>query len=272
MMSEKIELIGKGLYKDIPDQLTLKAFPTVTELNYVSSEEFDKTMIEEIFPECIEEKVNFYNLFEVDFQWVCRCMRFLNYGPYFTTNMFLCENCGTIRQEGQVDLRVIDVKSFPEGFTNDIVIKKDDLIDYNQEIHLHMLTIGEVLNLRKDKMFKKRDGSINTQYARICYSITSMGQQQNITPITAKLEIENRKKFSPADFKVLETVVSDLTDYGLRGGGKCVCPNCGGNSAIFVALADDRFFRPAVGDLRRGKNDRSTRGIQNSAGNTSEVV
>lgn len=272
MMSEKIELIGKGLYKDIPNELTLKAFPTVTELDYVSSEAFEKTMLESIFPQCIEEKINFYHLFEIDFQWICRCMRFLNYGPYFTTNMFLCENCGTLKQEGQVDLRVIDVKPFPEGFTNDIVIKKDDLIDYNQDIHLHMLTIEEALNLRKDKMFAKPDGTINTSYARICYSITSMGQQNDITPVTAKLEIENQKKFSPADYKLLEIVVSDLTDYGLRGGGRCVCPQCHQNSAYFVALADDRFFRPAVGDLRRGKNDRSTRGIKESAGNTSETL
>ena len=32
-ISEKITLLGKGLYKDIPDVLTLKAIPTASELD-----------------------------------------------------------------------------------------------------------------------------------------------------------------------------------------------------------------------------------------------
>lgn len=270
MMSESIELLGKGIYSDIPDSLTLKAFPTVTELDYVSSEEFEKTMLETIFPQCIEEKINFHKLLEIDFQWICRCLRFLNYGPYFTTNAILCSNCGTVRTEAQVDLRTVGCKALPEGFTGDIVIKKDELIDYNQDIHLHLLTIQEALDFRKDQAFKKKDGTPNLDYARICYSISSMGQQKDITPITAKLEIE--KKMSPADFKILRSTVFELTDYGLRGGGRCQCPQCHSGDAAFVALADDRFFRPTVGDLRKGRNDRSLRGIKNSSGDSTETV
>ena len=55
MMSETIELLGKGLYTNIPDKLTLKAFPTTTELDYVGSEDFEQTMLDKIFPMCIEE-------------------------------------------------------------------------------------------------------------------------------------------------------------------------------------------------------------------------
>lgn len=270
MMSESIELLGKGLYKDIPDKLTLKAFPTVTELDYIGSEDFERTMLEKIFPQCIEEQVNFHQLLEIDFQWICRCLRFLNYGPYFTTNAIICSNCGTVRMECQVDLRVVDCKPLPEGFTNDIVIKKDQLIDYKQDIHLHMLTIQEALDLRKDKMFQKPDGDINTSYARLCYSISSMGSHKDITPVTAKLEIE--KNMSPADYKVLNSVVMDLTDYGLRGGGRCQCPRCKSNNAAFIALADDRFFRPTVGDLRRGKNDRTIRRDEDTARSETEAV
>ena len=40
-ISEKIELLGKGLYDDIPDQLTLKNIPTASELDYVGAEDFD---------------------------------------------------------------------------------------------------------------------------------------------------------------------------------------------------------------------------------------
>ena len=270
MMSEKIELLGKGIYTDIPGELTLKAFPTVTELDYVGSEDFDKTMLEEIFPKCIEEEINFKNLLEIDYQWICRCLRFLNYGPYFTTSAFICSNCGTVRMEGQVDLRTIEIKPLPENFTNDIVIKKEDLLDYKGDIHIHMLTIKEALDLRKDKLFKKANNDINAEYARICYSITSMGQQKDITPVTAKLEIE--KNLSPADFMILKSTVSELTDYGLRGAGMCKCPKCKSDDAAFIALADDRFFRPTVGDLRQGRNDRTLRGVKNPSGSQTEAV
>lgn len=39
-VSEKIQLLGKGMYKDIPDELTLNAIPTSAELDYVGGEDF----------------------------------------------------------------------------------------------------------------------------------------------------------------------------------------------------------------------------------------
>lgn len=270
MMSEKIELLGKGLYTDIPNELTLKAIPTVSELDYVGAEDFEETMLNNIFPEAIEEKINFHKLLEIDFQWICRCLRFLNYGPYFTTNAILCENCGPVRMEMQVDLRTVDCKPLPENFSNELVIKKEEMIDYKEEIHLHMLTIQEALNVRKDKLFTRPNGEINTDFGRICYMISAMGKDVHMTPVSAKMEIE--QKMSPADYRVLRTRVLELTDYGLRGGGKCQCPQCKSNNAAYIALADDRFFRPTVGDIRQGRNDRSLRGIKNSAGSQTETV
>ena len=95
MMSEKIELLGKGLYTDIPDELTLTSIPTASELDYVGSEDFEATMLDKILPQAVEEKINFRNLLEIDFQWLCRCLRILNYGPYYTTNAILCSDCGS---------------------------------------------------------------------------------------------------------------------------------------------------------------------------------
>ena len=270
MMSEKIELLGKGVYSDIPNELTLKAFPTVTELDYVGSEDFEKTMLDVILPQCIEESINPHKLLEIDFQWICRGLRFLNYGPYFTTNAIICDKCGIVRQECQVDLRVVDCKPLPENFVNDIVIKKDEFVDYKQDVHLHLLTIQESLDCRRDKLFAKKDGNINTDYARICYSISSMGTQKDITPVSAKVEIES--KMSSADYKILVAMVNELTDYGLRGGGKCRCPRCNSDSAAFVALPDDRFFRPTVGDIKQGRNDRNLGRMAFSAGDKTETV
>lgn len=270
MMSEKMELLGKGLYDDIPGQITLKAIPTVSELDYVGSEDFEQTMLDVIFPEAIVEDFNYHKLLEIDFQWICRCLRFLNYGPYFTTNILFCPNCGRVPTEAQVDLRVVDVKPLPANIKDTLVIKKGELIDYNEEIHLHMLTIQESLNFRKDNLFLRPNGEINTDYARICYSISAMGNSKDNTPIGNKLEIEN--KMSSADFKVLRQRVLELTDYGLRGGGRCQCPKCKSNDAAFVALADDRFFRPTVGDIRKGRDDRSLRGVKNPSGSETATV
>ena len=270
MMSEKIELLGKNVYTDIPGELTLKAFPTVTELDYVGSEDFEKTMLDSIFPQCIEEKINPRKLLEIDFQWICRGLRFLNYGPYFTTNVIICESCGAVRQECQVDLRAIDCKPLPENFVNDIVITKDQFIDYNQDVHVHLLTIQEALDCRKDKLFVKKDGTPNVDYARMCYSISSMGNTKDMNSVAAKMEIES--KMSPADYKVLAATITQLTDYGLRGGGKCVCPRCHSTEAAFIALPDDRFFRPTVGDLRNGRNDRNLGGMALRSRDKAEAV
>ena len=78
MMSETITLLGKGLYESIPDVLTLKNIPTASELEYVGSEDFDRTMLESILPQSIEEDIDCYDLLEIDYQWICRCLRILN--------------------------------------------------------------------------------------------------------------------------------------------------------------------------------------------------
>ena len=270
MVSEKVTLLGKDLYKDIPGEITLNALPTVSELEYVGAEDFEQTMLDVIFPQVISEDFDYRKLLEIDFQWICRCLRFINYGPYFTTNVILCDNCGPVRGEFQVDLRSVEIKPLPENVKESLVLKKGELIDYNEDIKLHMLTIKEALDFRKDKLFVRPNGESNTEYARVCYSISAMGKELDINPLTAKLEIE--KSMSPADYKVLKTRVFELLDYGLRGGGHCACPQCKSPNAGFLALADDRFFRPTVGDLRAGRNDRNLGGVKNATRSETKAV
>ncbi len=254
MMSEKIELLGKGLYEDIPNELTMQAIPTSSELDYVGSENFEQVMLDKILPQSIEEKINFYKLLEIDFHWICRCLRFINYGPYHTVPTIYCDNDGPVRQEVRVDLRTIGVKVLPEGFKNDIVIKKDEFVDFKKDIHLSLLTIKDVINSRQDKLFFGTDSKPRKELARMCYMIKQVGTEKNITPVQAKMIIEN--ELSAADYTILKDLVNDLTDYGLRAGGRCTCPKCHSENAAFIALVDDRFFRPTVGDIRTGRDDR----------------
>ena len=257
-ISEKITLIGKGLYNGkIPDVLTLKNIPTASELDYVGGEDFQQTMLDIIFPKAIEEQVPFRELLEIDFQWICRCLRILNYGPYYTTNAIYCPDCGQVTHgEYQVDLRTIEVKTLPEGFTNSITISKDEFIDFDGDIVLKLPTIQEMMNAAKDPLFVDKNGDVNLALARLCYVIKSFKGNSKITPTEVKFAIQNGT-ISAADFHILRDVATDLTDYGLRAGGKTICPKCNSREAAYVALVDDRFFRPTLGDLRTWKANRN---------------
>ena len=256
MISEKIELLGKGLYDDIPDELTLTSIPTASELDYVGSEDFEATMLDKILPQAVKEKVNFRHLLEIDFQWLCRGLRLLNYGPYLTTTAIFCNQCGsTSHGEYQVDLRTVGCKPLPEGFVNNIKITKDEFLDFDGDITFKLPTIQDIMNAYKDKAFVNEKGKINRDLARICYMVTSIKGKKDLTPVEIKLTILN--KLSSADYIILKNKVAELTDYGLRAGGSTMCPKCKNKEAAFIALVDDRFLRPTMGDLREWKHLRS---------------
>lgn len=256
-ISEKIELLGKGVYGDaIPDVLTLKSIPTASELDYVGSEDFVATMLDKILPAAVEEKVDFRKLLEIDFMWVCRCLRILNYGPYYTTNNIFCPTCDQVSHgEYQVDLRTVEVKPLPAGFINEITISKDEFLDFDGDIVLKLPTIQDIMNAEKDKLFQNSDGNTNRELAKMCYMIKSIKGKTSLTPADIKFMLQNN--LSSADFFILKSIVNKLTDYGLRAGGNTGCPKCHSKDAAYIALVDDRFFRPSLGNLRAWKADRS---------------
>jgi hypothetical protein len=256
MISEKIELLCKGLYNGIPDVLTLKSIPTASELDQVGAEDFDKTMIEKILPQAIEEKINFYDLYEMDYQWVCRCLRIVNYGPYYTTDRIMCSDCGKISWgEYRVNLNSIECKPLPADFKSPIKIPKESFIDQKHDVEIVLPTIKQIRNAYNDKAFQNKYGETNRELAKICYTVKSIGGKTGMTPLEVKLFIQNN--FSAADYILLKNTVYDATNYGLRAGGTAQCPKCGSTEATFIAFADDRFFRPTVGDLLAWKADKS---------------
>ena len=255
-------MLGKGLYKDIPDELTLQAIPTVSELDYVSAEDFKQVMLENILPQAIKEDVDPTQLLDIDYYWVTRCLRLLNYGPYHTVGRVFCSECGVVEGEARVDLRAVECKPLPENFKNDIVISKDELIDFKEDIHLHLLTVREVMNSEKDKMFNIGGKKGNAQFARMCYMINKVGNRTDMNAINAKAMIED--ELTPADYQVLKAKVNELTDYGLRAGGVVTCPKCKKREATFLTFIDDKFFRPTLGDIRAGRDHRCIREKKNA--------
>lgn len=271
-ISEQVELLGAGLYKgkNIPDKLTIEAIPTISELEYVSSEDFDNTMLDKILPQAVKEKINFRELLEIDYHWLLRCLRLLNYGPYHTTNSIFCSNCGRTFGEYKVNLTAVECKPLPAGFKNDITISRDEFLDFNGDVKIRMLTIAEALQAAKDTAFQTADGTTNRRLARMCYMIRSIGTEVNLTPVDVRIKLE--KEFTSPDYLILKEVVRTLTDYGIRAGGSTVCPKCGNKEATFVALIDDRYFRPTLDDLRAWKADKSKRRNEDSARSSAKNV
>ena len=87
--------------------------------------------------------------------------------------------------------------------------------------------------------------------------IKSIKGKSSLTPIEIKMLIQ--KELTSADYIILKDEIANLTDYGLRAGGSTMCPKCQSRNGAFIALVDDRFLRPTLGDLRQWKHDRSSR-------------
>ena len=134
---------------------------------------------------------------------------------------------------------------------------ESEMVDLEGDIVLKLPTIQETMNAYKDKAFINEKGRVNRELARMCYMIKSIKGKKNLTPIEIKMMIQ--KELTSADYIILKDEIGNLTDYGLRAGGSTICPKCHSKDAAFIALVDDRFLRPTLGDLREWKHDRSTR-------------
>lgn len=252
-LTEKIQLLGAGLYKDIPDELTLKSLPTFSELEYVGSEDFEEAMLDKILPTAVAENINFRDLLEIDYYWLCRCVRLMNFGPYHTTNAIFCTNCNKPSYgEYIVDLRSIECKPLPSDFKREITITKDEFINYPYDIKFQLPTIGKLVVAWKDKSFQTANGEINKELARICYTITSVNNDSELTPIEIRYKLQ--ADMSIADYNLLKSAIESLSDYGLRSGGTTTCPRCGSDEAKFIAFIDDRFFRASSRALKQWRD------------------
>jgi len=271
MISEKVELLGKGLYtNDIPGTLTISSVPTVSELDYVGSDDFDATMLDKILPEAVKEQINFRNLLEIDYNWLLRCLRILNYGPYYTTNAIWCKECGVSYGEFEVNLKTIECKPIPDGIKDRLIVKRDEFLDFCGDVTFRLPAVQHLITAYADTSFKDSSGKVNGDFAKLCYMITSISGKKNLTPFEIGQII--RKEFSSADYLLLKDTANGLTDYGLRAGGTTQCPKCGSMKASFVALAGDRFFRPTLGNLRKWRMDKRQGKDKDVSGNTAAAV
>lgn len=255
MLSEKVVLIAQDAYSTIPNELNVNAVPTATELEYVGAEDFDKAMVNDVLPKVVDdsEGMDFSELYDFDYDWLCRCLRLKSYGPYFTTNRIFCPDCNDVHcGEYQVDLRSVPITPMPKGFVNDLTIDADEFIECKDRISFKLLTVKDKMHIDQDTMFDRSDGTKNLSLARLCYQIKSIGNQKDMTPLDVRQYIT--KKMSAADYEILKDCVAKLTNFGMHVMGYATCPVCGSKNAYYIALQQDKFFRPSVGDIKQYKS------------------
>ena len=255
MLSESVVLLGQGMYSTVPDEIKINALPTASELEYVGSEDLDSVMVRSILPQVVDggKDMDFSELLEVDYEWVCRCLRMKSYGPFVTTTRIYCPDCNKSHQgRYTVDLRNVGINPIPEGFVNNITVSHEEFIDFKDDIVMQLLTVKDHMAMVQDKLFQRSNGSRNVTLSRLCYMIKQIGNKKNLTPIDVRTVL--LKQMSSADYEILKDVVAQHDNYGLQITGQVSCPVCGSKDAYFIALQQDKFFRPSVGDIRELKS------------------
>ena len=275
MLSESVQLLaGEGFYKTIPTGIVkINAVPTASELEYVSSEDFDSTMVRSILPQVVENgsDIDFTELLVIDYDWLCRCLRMKSYGPFFTTDRIICPDCNKVHRGGyKVDLRNVGINVLPDNFVNSMTVSSDEFIDVKDDFVVKLLTVKDLLAMLKDNAFNRSNGKKSLTLERICYMTKQIGTNQNLTPLDVRSYI--RKNVSSADYEILKSCVNDVDNYGLHAMGSVKCPVCGSIEAYFVAMQQDKFFRPAVGDVREFKSAIRSGDWKKLPGNPSNFV
>lgn len=223
LISEKLRLLGS--YQDIPQTLTISAMTTELELMLVSSEDYYQSMIDDIFPNIISEKFNYLNLLEVDFQWICRCLRILSYGPETTITAITCPDCGQVSYgEYKINFNSVGCSEIP----NRLRSGRDVIYIGDNEFWYHLLTMKEVISLSDQP-------DVHKLVSMIC------GYSHYIDDdIETKLYWVN--KLSCAEYVILSSKLKEVSNLGLCDRGNVQCPKCFSKNSVFILPKDDKFF------------------------------
>lgn len=238
-ISERIQLLAK--YDNIPSEISVSSIQTDDELRYVGDESYISLMLDTLFPKVIAEKFDFRTLLEIDFHWICRCLRILSFGPIHTTNSIFCDLChNTSYGEYKVNLNSVRCIPVPQDNPTLMKLHHVEFIDFDQDVFFKLLTIGDVYNLSKDEMFMRKDGRVDTILGKMCYMIRRVGDRDDLEPKQVLSILKD--EINSADYHILRGYINSMVDYGLRSGGTAQCPKCGSQEAAFIALPDDRYY------------------------------
>jgi len=238
-ISEKVQLLGT--YTNIPKVVTISSINTEDELRYVGDESYIDLMLNDMFPKLIVEDIDYDSLLEIDFHWLCRCIRILSFGPIHSTNSIFCDNCHkTTYGEYKVNLNTVACKPIPKDAPSIYMVNRSEFLEFESDVFFKLLTIAEANKMSQDDTFIRRNGKVDVIVGRLCYMITAIGDRDNLKPYDVYHILKN--EISSADYQLLRAVITSMSDYGLRSGGKARCPKCHSNEAAFIALQDDRYY------------------------------
>lgn len=236
-ISERVELLAE--YTNTPKVLTVSAISTNLELELVSNEDYDATMLDTILPKVVKESVDFHSLLEIDYQWLCRCIRFLSYGPEVTVRSIICDDCGKYHKgEYKADLRVVSCAPLPNNFHNTFTIHPQEFLDTDiGYVTFHLPTVDEGIQIRTacDQYLN------NPVLSKMCVMIDSIGDSRLTEDPKENMDLIFHK-FNSADYQILVSLVTQMSDFGLRSYGDIQCPVCRSSHARFFALPNDLYF------------------------------
>lgn len=263
---------GEEFYGDeIPQTITIKTTTTGDELEKCAAEAFHNTMIEQIFPRCIEPKFNFRKLLELDYMGILRKMLITSCGPFVKPSVISCPDCGAIIKDSETlaSIENVDVTPIPDGMGDCVVCPSGELLYCDDEIHLRFTRVSHMLGdaalLQKLRQKNQNISKDYVQYElsmnRLAHMLISAGEPGSQKPfMDLNFAMSYLRKLDANDVRMLAKFYTERTAFGDSSVAKTICPSCHGPNAEFHNVINAYSFRPSMEqltawrDLRRSES------------------
>lgn len=253
LMNEDHEFLYDYSDVGIPSTVTVSSYTSRMEKLRLSSDNLHQAMIKHILPEVIEPKIPVTKLFEPDYFLLLRHLRILTWGPFWTAQSWVCNDCpnesggrGKLYTEPkQINLSTIGVMRPDKGeeLPRTVIIKPEEFYHLDAEVKLH-------LNRCQDMLFyTAKVAKGDEDFRPLAASIQSVSGMDFVDVSEAAEWLGN---LPSVDETVIEEKYKEAFNVGLQNRVEFVCPKCGGRAWAYVPV-NDYYFRPTQEDLKQWK-------------------
>lgn len=254
LMNEEHEFLFDYSDVGIPQTVTVSGYTSRMEKLRLSSDNLHQAMIRHILPQVIEPKIDVRKLFEPDYYLLLRHIRILTWGPFWTAQNWVCQDCKNedgskgkfyTDEPRQINLSTVGVLVPEKGETlkTTFVIKPDEFVVTNAEVKMH-------LNRCQDMLFyfaKVAKG--DEEFRPLAASISSVSDMDFVDISEAAEWLGN---LPAVDEEIVERRYKEEFNVGLQNRVEFKCPHCGGRAWAYVPI-NDYYFRPSKEDLKEWK-------------------
>lgn len=244
-------------YSDVglPAKVTVSSYTSRMEKLRLSSDNLHEAMIKHILPQVIEPKIDVRKLYEPDYYLLLRRLRMLTWGPFWTAQSWICQDC--VNEDGskgrfyrdephQIDLNTVGVLRPDKGekIQTTVTIKPEEFYTVDAEVKLH-------LNRCQDMLFYTAGVNKGDEdFRALAASIASVSDMDFVDVSEAA---EWLGSLPAVDEDVIESKYKNAFNIGLQNSVDFECPHCGGRARAYVPI-NDYYFRPTKEDLKEWKS------------------